>query len=53
MAGRLAARVLPGFYEMVAIVERDEPPQMPLQRNGIPQGHHCVIAKDHSLATGR
>jgi 2-polyprenyl-6-methoxyphenol hydroxylase-like FAD-dependent oxidoreductase len=40
MAGLLAARVLSEFYNTVTIVERDELPQLPVQRKGIPQGHH-------------
>lgn len=40
MAGLLAARVLSEFYETVTIVERDQLPRTPLQRKGIPQGHH-------------
>jgi 2-polyprenyl-6-methoxyphenol hydroxylase-like FAD-dependent oxidoreductase len=40
IAGLLAARVLSEFYNTVTIVERDELPQLPLQRKGIPQGLH-------------
>src|SRR5271168_2148496 len=40
MAGLLAARVLSEFYNTVTIVERDELPQLPVQRKGIPQGLH-------------
>jgi 2-polyprenyl-6-methoxyphenol hydroxylase-like FAD-dependent oxidoreductase len=40
MAGLFAARVLSEFYETVTVVERDELPQSPLQRKGIPQGWH-------------
>jgi 2-polyprenyl-6-methoxyphenol hydroxylase-like FAD-dependent oxidoreductase len=40
MAGLLAARVLSEFYETVTVVERDELPEIPVQRKGIPQGSH-------------
>jgi 2-polyprenyl-6-methoxyphenol hydroxylase-like FAD-dependent oxidoreductase len=40
MAGLLAARVLSEFYETVTIVERDTLSSDPVQRKGIPQGHH-------------
>ena len=40
MAGLLAARVVSEFYDTVTVVERDELPRTPMQRKGIPQGHH-------------
>lgn len=40
VAGLLAARVLSEFYGTVTIVERDELPDVPVQRKGIPQGRH-------------
>jgi 2-polyprenyl-6-methoxyphenol hydroxylase-like FAD-dependent oxidoreductase len=47
MAGLLAARVLSEFYEAVTIVERDELPENPVQRKGIPQGRHV-----HAFTSG-
>jgi 2-polyprenyl-6-methoxyphenol hydroxylase-like FAD-dependent oxidoreductase len=40
MSGLLSARVLSDFYETVTVVERDELPEVPMQRKGIPQGRH-------------
>ncbi|HET9874467.1 MAG TPA: 2-polyprenyl-6-methoxyphenol hydroxylase-like oxidoreductase [Mycobacterium sp.] len=40
MGGLLAARVLADFYEAVTLVERDELPENPTQRRGVPQGRH-------------
>jgi len=40
MAGLMATRVLSEFYEAVTVVKRDELPQIPMQRRGVPQGHH-------------
>jgi choline dehydrogenase-like flavoprotein len=47
IAGLLAARVLSEFYETVTIVERDELPDNPVQRKGIPQGRHV-----HAFTSG-
>jgi 2-polyprenyl-6-methoxyphenol hydroxylase-like FAD-dependent oxidoreductase len=47
MAGLLAARVLSEFYETVTIFERDELPENPVQRKGIPQGRHV-----HAFTSG-
>src|SRR3982751_2272573 len=41
MAGLLAARVLADFYEKVLIVERDDFPEGPEQRRGVPHGKHA------------
>ena len=40
MGGLLAARVLADFYRTVTIVERDVLPNEPVNRRGVPQGHH-------------
>ncbi len=47
MGGLLAARVLADFYGTVVVVERDELPDMPAQRRGVPQGRHV-----HGLLAG-
>jgi hypothetical protein len=39
-AGLLAALVLLEFYETVSVVERDELPDHPRDRRGVPQGRH-------------
>ena len=40
MGGLLAARVLADFYRTVTLVERDELPDTPDNRQGVPQGRH-------------
>jgi 2-polyprenyl-6-methoxyphenol hydroxylase-like FAD-dependent oxidoreductase len=40
MGGLLAARVLSDFYRTVTVVERDELPDDPADRRGVPQGRH-------------
>jgi 2-polyprenyl-6-methoxyphenol hydroxylase-like FAD-dependent oxidoreductase len=40
IAGLLTARVLSDSFEQVTVVERDRLPRTPVQRKGIPQGHH-------------
>ena len=40
MGGLLAARVLAGFFRTVTVVERDELPDDPANRRGVPQGRH-------------
>jgi 2-polyprenyl-6-methoxyphenol hydroxylase-like FAD-dependent oxidoreductase len=40
MGGLLAARVLADFYDTVTVVERDELPNDPVNRRGVPQGRH-------------
>jgi 2-polyprenyl-6-methoxyphenol hydroxylase-like FAD-dependent oxidoreductase len=40
MGGLLAARVLADFFETVTVIERDELPDDPLNRRGVPQGRH-------------
>jgi 2-polyprenyl-6-methoxyphenol hydroxylase-like FAD-dependent oxidoreductase len=41
MGGMLAARVLADFYETVTVVDRDELPDHPANRRGVPQGRHA------------
>jgi len=40
MGGLLAARVLADFYGTVTVVDRDELPEDPVNRRGVPQGRH-------------
>jgi 2-polyprenyl-6-methoxyphenol hydroxylase-like FAD-dependent oxidoreductase len=40
MGGLLAARVLADFYRNVTVIERDELPDDPVTRRGVPQGRH-------------
>lgn len=40
MAGLLAARVLIDGFEAVTIIERDQLPEAPTARRGVPQGRH-------------
>jgi len=54
MAGLLAARVLSKFYCTVTLVERDELPDAPAQRRGVPQGRHVhALFSGGSLALGQ
>ncbi|WP_422925647.1 FAD-dependent oxidoreductase [Singulisphaera sp. PoT] len=41
MAGLMAARVLSGHYERVTVLERDELPDEPAPRKGLPQARHA------------
>jgi 2-polyprenyl-6-methoxyphenol hydroxylase-like FAD-dependent oxidoreductase len=45
LAGLLAARVLADAYGQVTVIDRDELPQTPLHRRGVPHGRHL-----HALA---
>jgi 2-polyprenyl-6-methoxyphenol hydroxylase-like FAD-dependent oxidoreductase len=47
IAGMLAARVLADFFREVVLVEKDQLPQCPRARNGVPQnGHlHLMLAR--------
>ncbi|WP_232077336.1 FAD-dependent oxidoreductase [Mycolicibacterium aichiense] len=40
MSGLLAAKVLSDFYRTVTVIDRDELPDEPVNRRGIPQGRH-------------
>jgi 2-polyprenyl-6-methoxyphenol hydroxylase-like FAD-dependent oxidoreductase len=40
MGGLLAARVLADFYRTIVVIERDELPDDPVTRRGVPQGRH-------------
>jgi 2-polyprenyl-6-methoxyphenol hydroxylase-like FAD-dependent oxidoreductase len=40
MAGLLAARVLADAYAQVTVIDRDELPQTPVHRRGVPHGRH-------------
>ncbi len=43
MGGLLAARVLADFFDTVTVVERDELPDHPAVRRGVPQGRHVHV----------
>ncbi len=43
MGGLLAARVLADFYRTVTVIERDELPDDPVTRKGVPQGRHRTL----------
>jgi 2-polyprenyl-6-methoxyphenol hydroxylase-like FAD-dependent oxidoreductase len=43
MGGLLAARVLADFFDTVTVVERDELPDGPGVRRGVPQGRHVHV----------
>jgi 2-polyprenyl-6-methoxyphenol hydroxylase-like FAD-dependent oxidoreductase len=43
MAGLLAARVLAEHFERVTIVERDQLPDAPEFRSGVPQARHAHV----------
>ena len=45
MAGLLAARVLADSYGQVTVIDRDELPDTPMHRRGVPHGRHL-----HALA---
>ena len=45
MAGLLAARVLADRYAQVTMIDRDELPETPAHRRGVPHGRHL-----HALA---
>src|ERR1700758_976459 len=43
MGGLLAARVLADFFGTVTVIERDELPDGPAIRRGVPQGRHVHV----------
>ncbi|BAZ15350.1 hypothetical protein NIES4071_72220 [Calothrix sp. NIES-4071] len=43
MTGLLAARVLVEHFDLVTVVERDQLPQKPEYRQGVPQTHHVHV----------
>jgi 2-polyprenyl-6-methoxyphenol hydroxylase-like FAD-dependent oxidoreductase len=47
MAGLLAARVLADAYAQVTVIDRDQLPETPMHRRGVPHGRHA-----HALLTG-
>ena len=47
LAGLLAARVLADAYTQVTVIDRDQLPQTPMNRRGVPHGRHA-----HGLLTG-
>src|SRR5512133_4311958 len=40
MAGLLAARVLADAYAQVTVIDRDQLPEAPMHRRGVPHGRH-------------
>jgi flavin-dependent dehydrogenase len=44
MSGLLAARVLADHFQTVTVVDRDELPDEPVNRRGVPQGRHVHVA---------
>jgi flavin-dependent dehydrogenase len=40
ISGLLAVRVLLDHFDQVTLVERDQLPDTPSRRPGVPQGHH-------------
>jgi 2-polyprenyl-6-methoxyphenol hydroxylase-like FAD-dependent oxidoreductase len=47
MAGLLAARVLADSYRQVTVIDRDQLPETPMHRRGVPHGRHA-----HALLAG-
>ncbi|HEY8212026.1 MAG TPA: FAD-dependent monooxygenase [Myxococcaceae bacterium] len=47
IAGLCAARVLARSFQKVTVVERDEAPEGPEARKGVPQGHHVHAMLAH------
>jgi 2-polyprenyl-6-methoxyphenol hydroxylase-like FAD-dependent oxidoreductase len=43
IAGLLSARVLIDYFEHVTVIDRDQLPSEPVDRAGVPQGHHTHI----------
>jgi hypothetical protein len=48
LAGLLVARVLADAYGQVTVIDRDELPEAPMHRRGVPHGHHIhgLLARD-------
>ena len=46
IGGLLSARILADFFDEVLVLDRDEPPDTPEARRGVPQGRHvhCLLA---------
>lgn len=51
MSGLLAARVLTDFFERVTIIERDQFPDAPENRGGVPQARHLhvLLTRGHDI----
>lgn len=54
MAGITAARVLANHFDEVTLIDRDELPDAPEMRNGVPQGRHIhvLLAKGQDILEG-
>ncbi|WP_319431924.1 FAD-dependent oxidoreductase [Mycobacterium sp. RTGN5] len=50
MAGMLAARVAAEHYRTVVVIDRDEPPERPTTRRGVPQGSHGHVLQGGGVA---
>ena len=51
MAGLLAARVLSDAFDEVVVIERDELPDEPAIRRGVPQARHPHVLLEAGRAT--
>ncbi|MEM7132825.1 MAG: FAD-dependent monooxygenase [Chloroflexota bacterium] len=54
MAGMFAARVLTDYYQQVTILDRDQFPETPDHRSGVPQSQHAhaLLAKGQQIVEG-
>jgi flavin-dependent dehydrogenase len=52
MAGLFAARVLSDHFEEVILIDRDDIPNAPVHRGGVPQGKHFHVLLVGGLAIG-
>jgi 2-polyprenyl-6-methoxyphenol hydroxylase-like FAD-dependent oxidoreductase len=54
IAGLMAARALADFFEEVHVFERDEYPDTPAARRGVPQAHHAhgLLARGRHIIEG-
>ncbi|WP_445169549.1 FAD-dependent oxidoreductase [Mycolicibacterium sp. Dal123E01] len=50
MAGMLAARVAAERYRTVTVVDRDMPPEQPMNRRGVPQAYHGHVLQAGGVA---
>ncbi|MEM6529937.1 MAG: FAD-dependent monooxygenase, partial [Chloroflexota bacterium] len=54
LAGLFAARVLADHYDEVVIIDRDEMPEIPRHRSGVPQSQHAhgLLARGQQIIEG-
>ena len=50
LAGMLAARVLSDHFDGVTLLERDDFPEAPAARKGLPQGRHVHVLPERGRA---